>query len=153
MVAISMPTQNVDQIVDILQTTDPNQRVVVYYAVAESMISYFLVHGGIGDNKTENQLKLNKFIDKVCEIAILDRALFTSIVNKVYSYHMHKLAPVDFKQNLIGYTCLNDVLGVSEFYHHDDIFLINRNFTTYKAALLAAVKAMDEIYGENAPQE
>lgn len=131
-------------LINVLEEQDVTKRLVSYYGVGEVFINKFISLIPEGQNITASQLQLNKLIDECGELAILDRSLFTSIFNKIFQYHIKRLN-TDIIDNLTTAGDFYELVGIGQYYHKDDVTMINRNFEHYRHSIISAQKAIKDI--------
>lgn len=127
----------VSGLIDVLQLPDQDKRFVVYYGVSVALVKLFLANVDTKLNKPELQLKVNNIVDELGEKAILDRALFENIFNKVFNHFYNLLiAKYDYNVHLID--CVLSVFGILDLFTKEDIELIDNNLELFKKAYVAA---------------
>lgn len=124
-------------LIDVLQLPDPDKRFVVYYGVSIALVKLFLANFDTKVNKPELQLKINKLVDEIAELAILDRTLFESIFNKIFN-HFYNLMIAKYDYNVYPFSCVLGAFGVEEVLTHDDVELIDKQLDLFKQAYIAA---------------
>lgn len=124
-------------LIDVLQTPEQDKRFVVYYSVSIALVKIFLANMDIKLNKPELKLKINKLIDEIAELAILDRTLFENIFNKVFT-HFYNLMTANYNHNIYLIDCVLGAFGIQDLFTKEDIELIDKNLELFKSAYIAA---------------
>lgn len=141
-------SQELSDFVSLLESSDNKVRLTRYFAIAEVLAKNFLTVE-TSDNMNELLLKLNRIVDMVCELTIVDRGLFTNILTRVVKFHYYRVKPSNVAEELIGYSSFMDVLGVTKYYSTDEIFIINQNFNAYKDAMVITFKTASYFFQNN----
>lgn len=124
------------QLIDLLQTTDVNKRVVVYLGAAEAIINKILLgFDNPSESSGEHKLAIMKALDFIAEKAIIDREYFHNVLIKIYNYHMDKVSP-NIEHRIAEARCLYDFLGVRKYFSDSEIFAINKDFDLFKQSLV-----------------
>lgn len=131
-----------------MHTTNTNVRLVRYYAVAQVAVSHFVEVKSSVENRSQLLLDLNKMVDILCETTVIDRALFKSIITKMYEFYSNKTSIGSIKENIVAADNFLDILGLGRFFSSDDIFMINKNFPEYKNTLIITMKVINSILPE-----
>lgn len=129
-------SEHKSSLIDILQTPDQDKRFVVYYGVSVALVKIFLANMDTKLNKPELQLKINKLIDEISELAILDRTLFENIFNKVFT-HFYNLMTAKYNYNIYQIDCVLGAFGIQDLFTKDDIELMDKNIELFKSAYIA----------------
>lgn len=124
-------------LIDVLQLPDPDKRFVVYYGVSIALVKLFLANFDVKLNKPELQLKINKLVDEIAELAILDRTLFESIFNKIFN-HFYNIMTAKYNYNVYTVSCVLGAFGIEEVLTKEDIELIDKQLDLFKQAYIAA---------------
>ena len=141
-------SDEVKKFVELLETNNAEERVVRYYGIAEVISNEVLKNCTKESNQTQLQLTLNRIVDMVNELTIIDRTTFGSILNKVVQYHFSLGMSKDLSKDILTYTTFLDVLGITTYFSSDDIYLINKHFTEYRNALVITLKAKGDLLKE-----
>lgn len=140
--------ENINKFIDLLETNNVEERTVRYYAIAEVIINGLLKVYKKEENTARLNLINNKIVDGIGELTIIDRSLFASILNKIFQYHYNLGLPVELGKNIMSYNSILDVLGVSQYFSADDMFLLNKHFGCYRDAMVVTLKARDELFAQ-----
>ena len=154
---ISLPKDNehIINLVKYLQDTNPTNRLVSYYAMAEYIVP-FLLTKQINPEVVKTTIK--DLIWKINELAIIDKPLLERIFNTVLEYKLYNAQ--GFNNNnpaneLLMAVCFQDVLGITKFYTAEDIHAINVNFNLFKqvmAEVVEVIKAGNELINPEVKQ-
>ena len=141
---ISLPKDNehIINLVKYLQDTNPTNRLVSYYAMAEYIVP-FLLTKQINPEVVKTTIK--DLIWKINELAIIDKPLLERIFNTVLEYKLYNAQ--GFNNNnpaneLLMAVCFQDVLGITKFYTAEDIHTINVNFNLFKQVMVEVVEVI-----------
>lgn len=138
--AIILNTAGIDKLVTILQNPRKEHREVVYFGVGEAIVAKILscttIENGIVTDKVKMERRLTNVLDYLGEVAIIERSELESITRRILKYNLNKTSFVQRLGSWGAWTCLNDVLGISECYSAPEIFAINRYFSVYREALV-----------------
>ena len=154
---ISLPKDNehIINLVKYLQDTNPTNRLVSYYAMAEYIVP-FLLTKQINPEVVKTTIK--DLIWRINELAIIDKPLLERIFNTVLEYKLYNAQ--GFNNNnpaneLLMAVCFQDVLGITKFYTAEDIHTINVNFNLFKqvmAEVVEVIKAGNELINPEVKQ-
>lgn len=136
--------------IDALTSTNASLRTVRYFAIAEVVVNrYYGLHSTkIGLNLSLELSKFNTIVDAICELTIVDRPVLSSIFHKVFNYYYSKLYPEPIAKRLLNFNSFSDVIGTTDYYSPDDVFLINREFVDYRSTMLKTIKVVDKLVPE-----
>ena len=141
---LSLPKDNehLINLIKYLQDTNPTNRLVSYYAIAEYVVPYLL---SLNNDAEHVKTIIKDLIWRINELAIIDKPLLERIFNTVLDYKVYNAQ--GFNSNnpaneLLMAVCFQDILGINKFYTAEDIHTINTNFNLFKQVMVEVVEVV-----------
>lgn len=126
--------QTTKQFIQVLHETDTVKRIAVYHAVAEVVVG-LLVNETIGvdkDYEARLRMAIKNRIDRIGELAIIDRVLLETIMVNTLKFKLNKLEITRLMADLYTFKSFEDILGLSTYYSKINIDAINTNLALFK---------------------
>lgn len=137
----------------LLENADNKLRVVGYHAVAEVLASRLIEEVRKKDNlsvldsiqatNTTLLATITNVVEYVNELSIIDRTLLDSTIRRYVSAKINSRDLIARRQEILSYTSVLDILGISGYYTIEDLKLIEDNINHYKVVAVATMDVLD----------
>jgi hypothetical protein len=133
-----------------LHNADTEKRRVIYYAVAEPIVTKLMEGKELnGGNSVSNiRLDIKSAVDYVGELAIIDRTTFEKIMVNTFNFKANKPSIDDLRSRSWDAKSFEDMINLEKYYSRADMDLINKEFELYRKALKETLKIVDELVAD-----
>lgn len=139
-------SETVKQLSDLLHKQNEEELLVVYYGIAEVLVTKYIEQSGESRSVNENKVYLKRLVSNVAETAIIDRSLLEKICLNVYGFKYHSKPTMSFlMDNRWDMKSYQDVIGLSSLMSSDVLEKINVNFQLFRDAMTRMANAYPDI--------
>jgi hypothetical protein len=125
--------------------TSTEKKVAVYTAVSYICV----IKLNESSSKHNIMLRMNKCVSRLNELAIIDRPMMTSYMNKMYEYIIESTKPASVYRTVNNMESFLDITRILDYFSMDQIKMIDDNLILFRSTCAATIPWVTDLLEES----